>query len=160
MTDVAGCLQLPPGTESNKSLTTATLFLNSNSSHPVLAVPKRQFLSLEESQGFRTLILRVSLHTCPHLYPRVSAPLSSSSTWTYTSAPVFTAHFPVQHTAMNVPKRKPDLVIHLLIAFQKHAASSGQSSNSSPKHPSHTLRYPLPGSEPAVSPGYTSYSYL
>lgn len=75
-----------------------------------------------------------SLHLSPSL---PHGPIPQCLSWLHTSQPV-------QHIAMNVPRCKPDLVTHQLTAFQKHAASSGQTSNSSPWHPGHTLRYPQP----------------
>lgn len=92
MMDMAGCLQLPPGTE--RRAAPWPLCFNSSSSHLALGAPKRQFLSLEESRGLRTQIPCVSLHIRPHLYPRVSAPLPFSPTRTYTSVPVLATHFP------------------------------------------------------------------
>lgn len=159
MMDMAGCLQLPPGTE--RRAAPWTLCFNSSSSHLALGAPKRQFLSLEESRGLRTQIPCVSLHIRPHLYPRVSAPLPFSPTRTYTSVPVLATLFPTCPTYSHERPKMQTWPCHsstyslskACCIFRTDFKFLTLASRSHPQVPTAQRRQ-------AVSPGSTFYCHL
>lgn len=117
-TDVAGCLEPPPGRVRDKSLTMATLFLNSSSSHPVEF--QRGSFSLGGEPGTQDSDPACqSAHMSPPLLQALcTSPLLSHTDPTSQCLSSLHTFQPVQHIATNVPKCKPDLAIHCLIAFK------------------------------------------